>query len=131
MKVFLRQNRQLLLYCVIGASGALVDFTVYSLLVRSGTVGYQAANALGYASGTVLSFILNAKYNFRAADKIGLRLASFCGVALLGYVVSAAALQLFIGRLSFDKYLAKLVTLFVVVLLQYNLNRLISFRKAS
>jgi putative flippase GtrA len=131
VKVFLRQNRQLLLYCVIGASGALVDFSVYSLLVRSGTVGYQAANALGYASGTVLSFILNAKYNFRVADKIGLRLASFCGVALLGYVVSAAALQLFIGRLSFDKYLAKLVTLFVVVLLQYNLNRLISFRKAS
>ena len=130
MKNLLRQNRQFLLYCVIGFSGVGLDFGIYSLLVKTGTLNYQAANAVGYASGTLLSFFLNAKFNFRVTDKIALRLLSFFGVALLGYLASAATLQLLIGHFAFNKYLSKAATLFVVVLLQFNLNRLISFRKS-
>ena len=52
MKSFLLQKRQFLLYCVIGASGVTLDFGIYSLLVKSGLLDYQAANAIGYASGT-------------------------------------------------------------------------------
>ena len=131
MKSFLLQNRQFLLYCVIGASGVTLDFGIYSLLVKSGLLDYQAANAVGYASGTLLSFVLNAKFNFRVADKIPLRLASFFSIAFLGWLVSAGLLHLLIGRFGFDKYLSKLTTLVIVVLLQYNLNRLLSFRKTD
>ena len=74
MKKFLIQKRQFLLYCVIGASGVSLDFGIYSLLVKSGALDYQAANAAGYASGTLMSFVLTAKFNFRVADKITLRL---------------------------------------------------------
>ena len=130
MKNLLRQNRQFLLYCVIGFSGVGLDFGIYSLLVKTGTLDYQAANATGYASDTLLSFFLNARFNFRVTDKIALRLLSFFGVALLGYFASAATLQLLIGHFGFDKYLSKAATLFVVVGLQFNLNRLISFRKS-
>lgn len=131
MKNFLLQKKQFLLYCLIGASGALLDFGIYSLLVKINLLDYQAANATGYASGTMLSFILNAKFNFRITNKIALRAASFFSVAFLGWLMSAALLELLIGNFNFDKYLSKLATLAVVVLLQYNLNRLISFRKAN
>ena len=40
-------------------------------------------------------------------------------------------LQLLIGRFDLDKYLSKLASLILVVLLQYNLNRLVSFRKTA
>ena len=131
MKTLLLQNRQFLLYCVIGASGVTLDFGIYSLLVKTRLLDYQAANAVGYSSGTLLSFILNARYNFRVTDKIPLRLISFFSIAFLGWLVSAGLLHLLIGRFDFDKYLSKFATLIVVVLLQYNLNRLLSFRKAS
>ena len=52
-----------------------------------------------------------------------------CGVALLGWAVSAGILFATVDRLHWDRYLAKLATIGVVVLLQYNLNRLISFKK--
>ena len=94
-------------------------------------LNYQAANAAGYASGTLLSFALNSRFNFRVTDKIALRLASFFSIALLGWLVSAALLQLLIGHYGLGKVISKLITLFIVVLLQYNLNRRISFRKAS
>ena len=131
MKKILLQNKQFLLYCVIGASGVTLDFGIYSLLVKTRLLDYQAANAVGYSSGTLLSFILNARFNFRVTDKIPLRLTSFFSIAFLGWLVSAGLLHLLIGRFNFDKYLSKFATLIVVVLLQYNLNRLLSFRKAS
>lgn len=130
MKEIFSRNRQFILYCVIGATCVALDFAVYSLLLKTAMAGYQAANAAGYASGTLLSFILNARYNFRTRDRIALRLASFCLVALLGWTASAGTLYLLVARLKLDKYLSKLVTLAVVVLLQYNLNRLVSFRKS-
>jgi putative flippase GtrA len=77
VKKALLPQKQFLLYCVIGASGVALDFGVYSLLLKAGAFDYQAANAVGYASGTLLSFILNARFNFRVTDKIVLRLASF------------------------------------------------------
>ena len=124
-------QRQFLLYCVFGASGATLDFGIYSLLVKTQLLNYQAANAVGYSSGTLLSFIFNARFNFRVLNKIPLRLASYFGVAFLGWAVSAGLLHLLIENLHLGKYLAKLATLVVVVLLQYNLNRLISFRKTA
>lgn len=131
MKDFLLQKKQFLLYCVIGASGVTLDFGIYSLLVKTQLLDYQAANAIGYASGTLLSFVLNARFNFRVTDRIVLRLLAFFSVAFLGWLASAGLLHLLVGRLGFDKYLSKLATLVVVVLLQYNLNRLLSFRKTT
>ena len=131
MKKILLQKKQFLLYCVIGASGVTLDFGIYSLLVKTRLLDYQAANAAGYSSGTLLSFILNARFNFRVTDKIPLRLTSFFSIAFLGWLVSAGLLHLLIGRFNFDKYLSKFATLIVVVLLQYNLNRLLSFRKIT
>ncbi|HEY5345949.1 MAG TPA: GtrA family protein [Verrucomicrobiae bacterium] len=133
MKNFLLQKKQFLLYCVIGASGVLLDFGIYLLLVQTKAINlnYQAANAVGYASGTLLSFSLNSRFNFRVTDKIALRLASFFSIALIGWLLSAALLQLLIGHYGLGKVVSKVVTLFIVVLLQYNLNRRISFRKAN
>lgn len=131
MKHFLLQNKQFLLYCVIGASGVLLDFTAYSLLIKTQTLDYQAANAIGYTSGTLLSFILNAKFNFRVTDKIARRLLSFFSIAFLGWLASALLLQWLIGRLGYDKFFSKFAALVFVVLLQYNLNRRVSFRKTT
>jgi len=131
VKRILLAKKQFLLYCVIGASGATLDFGIYSLLVKTRLLDYQTANAIGYGSGTLLSFILNASFNFRVTDKIPLRLTSFFSVAFLGWLVSAGLLYLLIGEVGLDKYLSKFATLIAVVLLQYNLNCLVSFRKTG
>lgn len=131
MKHLLLQKKQFLLYCLIGFSGVALDFGIYSLLLKTGTLDYQPANAVGYASGTLLSFILNTKFNFRVTDKIALRMASFFGVAFIGWLASYGLLHLLVEHFHIDKILSKLGTLVVVVLLQYNLNRLFSFRKTN
>lgn len=129
MKNFLLQKKQFLLYCLIGLGGVTLDFAIFSLLIKFKLLDYQTANAASYACGTLLSFILNAKFNFRVTDKIAFRLGLFFSVAFLGWLTSAALLQWLIGHQGFNEYVSKAATLVVVVLLQYNLNRLFSFRK--
>jgi putative flippase GtrA len=131
VKKLLLQKKQFVLYCIIGLSGTLVDFSVFSLLIRARLLDVQAANAISYSCGTMLSFILNARFNFRITDRIMARLVCFFGVAFLGWLTSAFLLHVLVDHYHFDKYLSKLATLVVVVLLQYNLNRLLSFRKLS
>lgn len=124
-------NRQLVLYCLIGTSGASLDFLTYSAIVKWGGGHYQIANAIGYASGTALSFALNAWLNFKVRDWLAMRLICFFSVASIGWMTSASLLQIMVGWLGWNKYFAKLMTTFVTVLLQYNLNRLLSFRKTN
>ena len=131
MKNWLLQNRQFLLYCVIGGCGTGLTLLTYAVLVQHFRMGYQAANAIGYAAGTVLSFVLNARYNFRTEDRPLQRFAVFLVVALLGWAAAAGLLWLLVGRLIWNALFAYLVVIFVVVLLQYNLNRLLSFRKTN
>ena len=124
MKNFLLQKRQFILYCIIGASCTCLDFGTYSALVKTKTLDYQAANCIGYTCGTLCSFFLNAHFNFRMTDRLAKRLASFLTVGLIGYLVSAGMLDVMVGHYDFNKYFSKAATLVVVVLIQYNLNKL-------
>ena len=128
-KDILARNRQFVLYCLIGASGVTLDFAVYSILLKTAGLHHQVANVIGYGSGTLWSFFLNARFNFKTDDWLPLRLLSFCGIAFLGWAVSASLLYAMVDRWHWNKYLSKLVTIGFVVLLQYNFNRLVSFRK--
>ena len=131
MKNRLLQHKQFLLYCAIGGCGTALTCLTYAVLVKFAGINYQPANAIGYTAGTVLSFILNYRYNFQLTDQPLRRFAIFFAVALVGLAVSAGLLHVLIGHYRLNIYTTYLIVIFVVVLLQYNLNRLLSFRKTS
>lgn len=93
--------------------------------------GYQAANALGYLVGTLVSFTLNRHFTFGVRDRVAQRLTWFLTVAALGYLASAFCLWLLVEFASIDERIAKILTLPVVVALQFTLNRLVTFRTGN
>jgi len=121
---------QFILYCLCGGLGVSSDYLVYHLCVSSG-MWYQAANVLGYLTGTLLSFTLNRIITFRQRDRVLQRLALFLGVATVGYTASAILLWLLVEQAGLDKSLAKLLTLPMVVVLQFALNRRFTFQSAQ
>jgi putative flippase GtrA len=129
LKAILSGKKQFVLYCLIGGCGTAVTCVCYALLVQVFHLHYQLANAIGYGAGTILSFALNARYNFRTYDKPFLRLACFLFVALLGWAAAAGLLGLLVGHYHFNALFAYAIVIIIVLLLQYNLNRLSSFRK--
>lgn len=131
MKNRLLQHKQFLLYCVIGGCGTALTCLSYAGLVKFAGLQYELANAIGYSAGTGLSFLLNYHYNFQVMDRPLRRCAAFFMVALVGLAVSDGLLRVLVGHFQLNIYSTYLIVILAVVLLQYNLNRLFSFRKTS
>jgi putative flippase GtrA len=123
-------SMQFLLYCVCGGIGVSTDYAIFYLAVTGG-LWYQAANGLGYLSGTLMSFALNRVFTFNLRDRVLQRLGMFLGVAAVGFGASALLLWVLVDGVHLDPRIAKLLTLPVVVAVQFSLNRRFSFNAAT
>jgi len=121
---------QFFLYCLCGGMGVSTDYAVFYLAVTNG-VWYQGANGLGYLAGTLMSFSLNRIFTFGMRDRVLQRLAMFLAIAGVGFAASALLLWLLVQFVHLDARIAKLITLPMVVVLQFSLNRRITFNAAS
>lgn len=52
----------------------------------------------------------------------------FLTIAFIGYISSAILLYVFIEKLFIDMYISKFLTLFFVLLVQYALNKKVTFK---
>lgn len=123
------EKRHFFVYCLIGVTGATLDFLCYYALVNGMSVPYLLANVISTTVGITNNFCLNALLNFKVRDRLWLRFVSFFGVGLLGLALSALLLYLLVARLGFNVNYSKLATIFVAVAVQYHLNRVVAFRK--
>lgn len=120
-------SRKFIVYCICGGIGALSDLTTYYFLMMFDN-NYQLSNSLSYATGTLVSFSLNTKHTFKVKGQLLTRLLVFFAVAALGYLTSVMLLNILVSVFSLDPIGSKIITLPLVVLLQYTLNRKITFR---
>ena len=90
---------------------------------------YQLANFLSVSFGIINNFLLNRQFNFKTKDKLIKRLASFYSVGMFGWALSAGCLWLFIEVMSLNALVAKLGTIFIATIVQFCLNKFITFRK--
>ncbi len=125
------KSREFVVYCLIGGSGVTLDCLVFTGLVYGFHWHYQLANIISVSCGICNNFFWNAFFNFRRTDKLWLRFLSFYSVGLIGLGVSAALLWLLVEILTWNELFAKLVIIFVVTLLQFSLNKMITFRKGK
>ena len=125
------KSRELIVYCMIGCTGASLDFVVYVILTKCFGMHYQFANLISVSFGIVNNFFWNCFFNFKTKDRLAARLVSFYAVGMLGWALSAGCLWVFIELLGINPLLAKLGTIFFVTLVQFSLNKLITFRRTK
>ena len=121
-------NRQFLTYAAIGAVGAGLDFIIFIVLNQKLGVYHLYANIISTMAGITTNFFLNIFYNFRVRDFLWQRFLSFYAVGLLGLLLTSGLLYLFTDLLGFHPVIVKLGTLIVVLIVQFTLNKYISFR---
>ena len=121
-----RIKSQFLMYCLCGGIGVLSDVISYYCVISNGN-NYQLANVVGYSIGTIVSFYLNRKLTFRVKTKVKTRLFIFIAVAMIGYSMSAIILGILIEIIHVDSMLSKVIVLPIIVLIQYAINKKITF----
>ena len=124
----LQNNKQLIKYGIIGCFCVGIDFIVYSFLVQIVKMPYLYANVIGVHCGILASFFLNRHFTFQVKNRILLRFISFYAIGLIGLAISSGLLILLIEKLAFNELVSKAFTVVVVALIQFILNKYISFR---
>lgn len=121
--------RNLILYGIIGGLCAALDFGVYTALCHFDIMPYLWANIISIHVGIFMSFILNRSINFKVKDKTTKRFLSFYAVGLTGLGISELMLYLMVTIGGMNELLCKLISIVVVALIQFILNKFITFRK--
>lgn len=116
-------------YAFFGGISVSFDFLIYFLIYNYWLANPTVANIFGYILGTVLSFFLNAKLNFKVQDKISMRFFQFFMVGLVGLCVSTLFIYILTEYLKADYKLSKVLSLPLVLVLQFVLNKKLSFKK--
>lgn len=119
--------RNLILYGIIGGLSSGLDALVFALLIRIPSANRFAVNTLSVHCGIFLSFFLNSRYNFKKTDHIRERFIPFYLTGLFGLLLSQGILWLG-GYLGADTLLTKLVSIVIVALVQFFINRAVAFR---
>jgi putative flippase GtrA len=122
--------RNLILYGIIGSFSAGVDFMIFYSLTKGLNIYYLYANVVSVTAGITISFLLNKKFNFKVEDKVVKRFLIFFAVGFSGLLLSLALLYVFIDVLALGKLISKLLSIILVVLLQFFANKFITFNKA-
>lgn len=131
LKALYARFRNLILYGVIGSCTATMDFLMFTALTLWTNTHYLVANAISCFTSILFSFLLNRKYNFKVMDHVVRRMASFFSVGVAGLILSSVILQVFIEELRMKETVSKGVAIVAVVLIQFCLNKYVSFRQSK
>lgn len=114
------------LYAAFGLSALVAELSLFFLLAEKAHAPLLTANAIAVGTGMFISFSLNVAFNFKVVDRLLQRFGRYSGVVGIGYVCSSALLTLLVS-LGLSSFLAKLISLPFVFLLQYGLNQRLTF----
>lgn len=123
--------RNLILYGLIGGFCSTLDFGIYTLLGHFDLMPYLWANILSVHCGIFCSFFLNRSFNFRVKDKPAQRFLTFYMVGLTGLALSEGLLYSMVSLAGLNPLICKLFTIIVVALVQFFLNKYITFKTQS
>lgn len=123
--------RHLILYGIIGSFSSTLDFLIYTFLVQLVGIQYLVSNCISVLGGITTSFILNRNYNFKVKDHAKRRFSIFLTVGLCGLLMSNIILYLCIDVWSMDKLISKLLSIVLVVLFQFLINKYFTFKPSN
>ncbi|KRM02209.1 hypothetical protein FC59_GL001810 [Lactobacillus kitasatonis DSM 16761 = JCM 1039] len=81
--------------------------------------------------GIINNFFWNSYTNFKVHDRLVLRFISYFVVGQITTVFTTVSLFIFATKLGFPHLIVKIVATFVATLIQFVINKVITFRKSK
>jgi putative flippase GtrA len=128
LKKFINNKSQILKYGIFGGFIALIDFSIYKLLIQYFDVKYIISNILSINFGILTSYVLNMRFTFKLNDYFSKRFFKFYSVGLLGLFISTTFLYIFINILKIDKIISKIIIIGIVAIVQFIINKFYTFK---
>lgn len=121
---------QLVKYVLIGILGLVVDFGTYWILTDI-NINVEIANMISSTCGIINNFFWNSYTNFKVHNRMFLRFISYFLVGQITTVFTTISLFIFATKLGFSHLIVKVIATIVATLIQFVLNKFVTFRKNS
>lgn len=119
---------QFVKFGLVGVSNTLIMLLVYTLLWNVLGVWYVAASAIGFAVGAVNGFLWNRAWTFKGHVGDALTPVRWFVVQGCGLLGNAALVFLFVDGAGMGKLAGQALTIVVVTVLTFLVNRSWTFR---
>lgn len=113
---------------VVGVSNTLIFFLVYTLLWKVFGVWYVAASGIGFAVGAVNGFLWNRAWTFKGHVGDALTPVRWFVVQSSGLLINLGLVYLFVDGVGLGKLEGQAVTIAIVTVLTFLVNRAWTFK---
>lgn len=139
IKDLLKKYREIIVYVIFGVLTTLVNWAVYTVLVKFFGVNITVANAIAWTAGVIFAFVTNKIYVFESKSKEPKTLAREF-ISFVGARIVTGLMEIFLPEILVNAGLnqtvfgikgaiAKLIVSVAVVILNYVFSKLVVFRK--
>ncbi len=119
-------------YCIVGASGYIVNFLIYTIIYGVAGAPYVLAATVSFAVSATNNFLLNKYWTFdNPRGQVSTQARRFIVVSLASWTLNMLLLVLMIEMLSMNEYAAQALSIAAVTLLNFTGNKLWSFRQPT
>src|SRR6266403_3775261 len=126
--------KQLVKFCLVGASGVIVDMVVLFFLAdpHYGNWDVNVSKVSSAEAAMLNNFFWNELWTFRGVAQLGLkqrmlRLVKFHGICSIGIALAVFFLHLFHVSLGFNLYLSNLLAILIVTVWNFSLNAIFNW----
>ena len=123
---------QLIRFCLVGASGYVVNLAVYTLLLKVGGVHYLLAATGSFLVAVTSNYTWNRLWTFRGQrGHVAYQGLRFLVVSTIALAVNLAILAFLVDTLEVGKVLAQAIAIVLVTPWNFVGNKLWSFGRRS
>ena len=121
--------KQIILYGTIGVAASITDSLLFYFLGKY--LNIYISNFICVNIGITISFLLNTFINFKKKDNLIIRAIYFFLIGYVGLLLSMLILYVGTHYLKIDRMVVKIFSIFLIVLIQFILNKTITYRSLT
>ncbi len=115
-------------FCVVGASGMIIDFGTTWVLKEKVKINKYIANSTGFILAATSNYLLNRFWTFQSGNShIAKEYLSFMVISIIGLGINNLVLFLLTDKMKLNFYLSKLFAIGVVTIWNFFMNYLFTF----
>lgn len=122
---------QFIKWSIVGTIGAVIDFSLLFLLHQVMGINVYFSNTISFTAAVINNYLLNRYWTFRGMKhkEASKQLPQFYLVSVGGYVLNQLLLAFFIEIVFLTWYWAKALATIVVLIWNFVVNRIWTFRE--
>ena len=132
MMTLYNKYREIIDYIIFGGLTTLVNIVVFYIFDTLLGWPYLIANAVAIVLSILFAYITNKRFVFKTNDMTAkeniMEFLKFIGFRLVSGLADMATMWLLVDLISLDTNIAKLLTQFIVVVLNYVFSKLFIFK---